>query len=690
MGLSVKLPRPAAVLALLLAPAAARAQGTPGKTADSAGVTELAPIEVTAKRPVAPPPAVETIQVSAQQIERAPATDPYDLVRRASGIEVHQQGQGPGFASDAVIRGFTSDHSSDVLLVVDGVPINLPMHGHVEGYADWSLLSPAAVVGLRVIHGPASPFYGDFAFGGVVEATLAEDADGTTGALEGSSFGDAGAWIRTGRRGTDGGYAVALDGTRQQGWRDNSDYLLGNASLAGWRRAGVGRVEGGLLLYGSNWDSPGFVPVARYNDDDLEAATDPTDGGEAQRLVAHGHYSRPLGSGGTRLDATLWGQGVRSKVYLNIPEDGEVSQTDEEDRRVAVGGQAMLARTLGTGELAVGVSGRSDWTTYDLYNTVARFREDEEQADDGDYQNGAVFGRWHGLLGTRFVYDVGGRVDLIRYSALDRLDPAADRVSKTRTLASPKLGARYLLSSRVALLANLSRGFRGAIGVIGDPTRPPATAWSKEVGMSYDDNRTHARLALFRLDVSSERILDPVTRRVSDAGESVRQGVSADLTWTAARRLRLVFEGTFNDAKITGVSEDVAASLPAAAVATVPGGPIVPNLHDVPLTPGSQVPGVARWFGRAGVEADLLAALTGRALLRFSGPYTPIGEPGVRTQEYAVVDLGASIRLAQSGTTLDLDLLNALDTKYPELRASGFLNPGAPRSLRAAVRFGSL
>jgi hypothetical protein len=687
-GHSFSLPSSAAVLALLLAPAALRAQDTAGSSGGDS-VTELAPIEVTASRPVAPPPAAETIQVGAEQIQRAPATDPYDLVRRASGIEVHQQGQGPGFASDAVIRGFTSDHSSDVLLVVDGVPINLPMHGHVEGYADWSLLSPAAVTGLRVIHGPASPFYGDFAFGGVVEATTVVDAEGTSAALEGSSFGDAGGWIRTGRRATDGGYAVALDGTRQEGWRDNSDYVLGNASLAGWRRAGPGRLEGGVLLYGSDWDSPGFVPVARYNDDELEAATDPTDGGEAQRLVAHGRYSQPLGEGAT-LDATLWGQGVRSKVFLNIPEDGEVSQTEEEDRRLAFGGQALVARQMGGGELAFGVSGRADWTTYDLYHTVARQRAGEEQGDDGDYQNGAAFGRWRGLLGTRFVYDLGGRLDLLRYSALDRLDPAAERRGKTRVLASPKLGARYLLSTRVALLANLSRGFRGAVGVIGDPTRPPVTAWSKEVGMSYDDARLQARLALFRLDVSNERILNPVTREVSDAGESVRQGVSLDLTWAAAPRLRLLFEGTFNDAKITGVTERAAVRLPDALVTRGPGGPFVPNLHDVPLTPGSHVPGVARWFGRTGVEADLLSSLTSRALLRFSGPYTPIGEPGVRTQEYAVVDVGASVRLARSGTTLDLDLLNAFDTKYPELRASGFLNPGAPRSLRAAVRFGGI
>ena len=52
------------------------------------------------------------------------------------------------------------------------------------------------------------------------------------------------------------------------------------------------------------------------------------------------------------------------------------------------------------------------------------------------------------------------------------------------------------------------------------------------------------------------------------------------------------------------------------------------------------------------------------------------------------MDLGATVRLARTGPSLDLDLLNVLDTKYPELRASGFLNPGAPRALRMALRLG--
>jgi hypothetical protein len=245
-----------------------------------------------------------------------------------------------------------------------------------------------------------------------------------------------------------------------------------------------------------------------------------------------------------------------------------------------------------------------------------------------------------------------------------------------------------LLGTRWSLLASLSRGFRGAVGVIGDPSRPPVTAWSKEVGASLDGERLRGRLSLFRIDVSDERIFDPVTREVSDAGQSVRQGVSLELSWTARPGIAFQAEGTYNDAKITGVSEGAAAVVPELSVGSdvLPGKP---SLHDVPLTPGARVPGVARYFGRAGVDAALTPRVGARLSVRVSGPFTPIGEPSVRTSAYALMDLGGSVQLGRSGATLDLDLLNLLDTRYPELRASGFLNPGAPRTLRAALRVGA-
>jgi outer membrane receptor protein involved in Fe transport len=59
----------------------------------------------------------------------------------------------------------------------------------------------------------------------------------------------------------------------------------------------------------------------------------------------------------------------------------------------------------------------------------------------------------------------------------------------------------------------------------------------------------------------------------------------------------------------------------------------------------------------------------------------------VETKAYAVLDVGASIDLGKTGGVLDLELQNVFDTKYPEIRASGFINPGAVRTLRAAFRF---
>src|SRR5918994_5214333 len=195
---------------------------------DTTQVKQLEAITVTAERPRAVAPPVTTLEVTAAELRRTFANDAYDLLRRTSGIEVHEQGQGPGFASDAVIRGFSSDHSSDVLLVMDGVPINLPVHGHVEGYSDWSILSPAGLSSLRVITGPASPLYGDFSLAGVVEVFTASDASGTSGSIFGSSYGDAGGWLRSGNRSQNGGAMGALEGRRQQGWRDNFSYWLGD------------------------------------------------------------------------------------------------------------------------------------------------------------------------------------------------------------------------------------------------------------------------------------------------------------------------------------------------------------------------------------------------------------------------------------------------------------------------------
>jgi len=311
---------------------------------------------------------------------------------------------------------------------------------------------------------------------------------------------------------------------------------------------------------------------------------------------------------------------------------------------------------------------------------VARESVAPEQADDGRYQTAGLFLRWRGMLGPKFLYDLGLRGDALRYQSLDLLDSLAGWREATDPVISPKLGASYLPSDRIRLLASLARGFRGPIGVIGDPSRPLVTAWAGEIGAEYASGGLQLGVSLFQFNTANERIKDPISLDVLATGTSQRRGISASAVLQIGRRLILQASGTLNDAEITEAAEPVNVAFDLGALR-----PLVPNFHDEPLQPGDAVPGVSDFFGRLGVEFIPREGMSTYVLARFTGPYTPIGEPGVSTQPYSVVDLGGSLAVGPL-TRIDVDLLNVFDTQYPEIRASGYINPGAPRSLLVSLR----
>ena len=105
---------------------------------------------------------------------------------------------------------------------------------------------------------------------------------------------------------TEAGVTTAITGSR-------------TVSPEAGRTLANGRLEGGISVYQTEWDSPGFVTVPRFNEPELESAVDPTDGGDSRRAVAHGRYSVPVG-GSTFLQTALWGMASDYAIYLNIPD----------------------------------------------------------------------------------------------------------------------------------------------------------------------------------------------------------------------------------------------------------------------------------------------------------------------------------------------------------------------------------
>src|SRR5262249_13345338 len=163
-------------------------ESRPTTHADSAA--RLKPVTIVAAPAERSQPIAAT-SIDGTTIRLTPAATPYDLLRQAAGVEVHQQGQGPGFASDVSLRGFSSDHATDVALWVDGVPINEPVNGHAEGYNDFSVLFPGGIRDIDVIHGPTSALFGNFSMAGTVNVRTLDRMNGSELDATGGSFGRA-------------------------------------------------------------------------------------------------------------------------------------------------------------------------------------------------------------------------------------------------------------------------------------------------------------------------------------------------------------------------------------------------------------------------------------------------------------------------------------------------------------------
>ena len=78
------------------------------------------------------------------------------------------QHSGEGKANQYFLRGFNLDHGTDLAISVDGMPVNMPTHGHGQGYADINFMIPELIQSVNVRKGPYFADVGDFGSAGSV------------------------------------------------------------------------------------------------------------------------------------------------------------------------------------------------------------------------------------------------------------------------------------------------------------------------------------------------------------------------------------------------------------------------------------------------------------------------------------------------------------------------------------------
>ena len=612
---------------------------------------------------------VAATHLDAASIRVTPASTPYELLRQSAGLEVHQQGQGPGFASDASLRGFSSDHATDIALWVDGVPINEPVNGHAEGYNDWAVMFPAAIQDIDVIHGPTSALFGNFALAGVVNVRTLERMSGSEITAAGGSFGRADVTALTGfDHGADGGGVLGARYERETGFRPNAknDIAQGHARIVHDIKPGV-TFDAGAELYGANWNSPGFLSEDEFADHDYAVESNPSDGGFKRR--AQERMSLRVLTGSAIWRTTAYATQGRWQLFLTIPPagglfEGTGSQTEEEDARDGAGATSALTWALPNGEVTIGGETRWDRAHYENYFTTDRRRDSTAALVTGQQLSAAPFIESHFELTSRFRVDVGARYDVLD----TRSTPAKARsTSDAHAVFSPKLGALYRLTSTMGLYGNVSRGFRSSDGVISDPALVPITLWSYEGGLKFDRNGASASAALFRMDVSNEETFDPVTLESSSGGASRRQGL--ELEWhvpVVPSVATLSGEWTFNDARyrsLTSVPEDGGAGV---------------SLN------GLRIFNTSKYIGAAALDltnkgAPWRVRLSGNWI----GPYSPFDEPGTVLPGYGLAHVGGAWKFRT--LEAEIGVRNIFDRAYPELVAGDVVSPGQPRSIYVSL-----
>ena len=117
---------------------------------------------VLAQRPIS---AASSFSVRDRDFQLRPIASVQDILRVTPGLVLVQH-SGGGKANQYFLRGFDSDHGTDLALSIDGVPINMVSHAHGQGFADTNFIIPEVVEKVEITKGPYFASQGDCATSG--------------------------------------------------------------------------------------------------------------------------------------------------------------------------------------------------------------------------------------------------------------------------------------------------------------------------------------------------------------------------------------------------------------------------------------------------------------------------------------------------------------------------------------------
>ena len=498
--------------------------------------------------------------IRADLLKSRSALRPGEVLEFVPGMIVTQH-SGDGKANQYFLRGFNLDHGTDFATSVNGMPVNMPSHGHGQGYTDLNFLLPELVQRIEYRKGPYYARSGDFAAAGAADIAYRTRLDAPFGQL---TLGEHGY-----RRGLLAGSTDLSPGVTLLGalelmgndgpWvvpeglhRSNAVFTLsGGTSVEGWQTS--------LMAYRARWTSTDQVPQSLIDAGSHQGrpfgrfdSLDATDGGDTSRYSLSAEWHRQQASSSTRVMAyamryhlQLWSNFTYA---LDNPVDGD--QFLQADRRSVVG---LSARHRIDHELAglparseVGVQLRHDRIRVGLFNSAARQVLGDATRDDSVRETLAgLYGQTALELAPRLRAIIGLRADQLHAQVDASRTLAANSGSARASQLSPKFSLIAGPWARTEFFVNAGRGLhsndaRGSTIRIdpktGDPADrvpPLAAARGFELGARSEAlPGLQSSVALWQLQSDSELVYIGDAGATEASAGSKRRGVEFNNRWT--------------------------------------------------------------------------------------------------------------------------------------------------------------
>lgn len=293
---------------------------------------------------------IKSFQTIAEiDLKTNPVNSSQELLRKVPGLFIGQHAGG-GKAEQIFLRGFDSDHGTDIALDVDGMPVNMVSNAHGQGYADLHFLIPETVQKIDFDKGPYYSNKGNLATAGYVSFQTKKTLEHNLISLEVGQFNTKRTlglfnlindekqqfYVASDYQKTDGPFRSP------QNFNRFNFFTKYNSKIDNHNWFSIA-----LFHFKSKWDASGQIPQRAVDSGliDRFGAIDDTEGGTTQRSGAIIKYEKEIDEK-TNLKNTFYYSYYDFELFsnftffLNDPINGD--QIKQKEKRNTLGFESIL------------------------------------------------------------------------------------------------------------------------------------------------------------------------------------------------------------------------------------------------------------------------------------------------------------------------------------------------------------